>query len=62
MQRYTDAQVEGTGKRASFRTLGGLRDGWIMPDGWGVDYAGYGQVVFRPDAIDQIIYHEERNR
>lgn len=62
MPKYTVEEIEKNGRPARFRSMGGERDVWIMPDGWGVDYAGYGQLVFRPETIDQITYHEESIR
>ena len=51
MRKYSVEDIESFGKRATFFALGGARDGWIMPDGNGVDYAWYGQLVFLPHEI-----------
>ena len=56
MAKYTVEQIESVGKPARFRSLGGERDGWIMPDGFGVDYAGFAQVTFDPKDICNIRY------
>lgn len=50
-QKYSVAFIESQGVACKFFSMGGLRDGWIMPDGVGVDYAGYGQLRFEPATI-----------
>jgi hypothetical protein len=54
--KYTEDQVAQTGRLARFRSMGGEQDGWIMPDGFGVDYAGVKQLVFDPKDICNIRY------
>ena len=49
--KYGVQQIEDFGTRCQFYSMGGLRDGWIMPDGVGVDYAGYAQLRFEPETI-----------
>ena len=49
--KYPVAQIEQDGARCIFFSLGCMRDGWIMPDGVGVDYAGYAQLRFDPEEI-----------
>lgn len=50
-QRYTVKEIEELGTRCKFFSMGAERDGWIMPDGVGVDYAGLGQLTFEPETI-----------
>ena len=54
MAKYTVEEIEGTGRRARFMALGFERDGWIMPDGFGVVLREYGQLVFHPEAISGV--------
>lgn len=56
MKKYSVAKIESEGKRAKFFGLGAWRDGWIMPDGRGVDYAGYAQITFEKEDISEINY------
>ncbi|MCF5372019.1 hypothetical protein [Pseudomonas syringae] len=51
IKRYTVEQIETQGVSCQFHSMGGLRDGWIMPDGYGVVYAGYAQLRFDADTI-----------
>lgn len=51
IKRYTVAQIETQGVSCKFHSMGKVRDGWIMPDGYGVAYAGYSQLRFDPDTI-----------
>jgi hypothetical protein len=57
-EKYTIEEVESLGREARFHSIGGERDGWIMPDGYGVDYAGHGQLVFEPRDICNIRYQQ----
>lgn len=50
-QKYTVDQIETLGAKCKFESMGAERDGWIMPDGFGVDYAGFGQLTFEPATI-----------
>lgn len=50
-QQYTVKQIETLGAKCKFDSMGAQRDGWIMPNGFGVDYAGYGQLTFEPESI-----------
>ncbi|MPQ69439.1 hypothetical protein [Pseudomonas sp. MWU12-2323] len=50
-EKYSVDQIETQGIPCKFYSMGGQRDGWIMPDGVGVDYAGYAQLRFEPDTI-----------
>lgn len=50
-QKYIVHQIENLGVKCKFNSMGAERDGWIMPDGTGVDYAGYGQLTFEPQTI-----------
>lgn len=49
--KYTVEQIESLGTKCLFDSMGAQRDGWIMPDGYGVDYAGYAQLTFEPETI-----------
>ena len=49
--KYTVEQIETVGTKCLFDSMGAQRDGWIMPDGHGVDYAGYAQLTFEPETI-----------
>lgn len=49
--QYTVKQIETEGVKCDFFSLGANRDGWIMPDGTGVIYAGYAQVCCEPETI-----------
>ena len=49
--KYTVQQIETLGTKCKFQSMGAERDGWIMPDGFGVDYAGFGQLTFDPESI-----------
>jgi hypothetical protein len=49
--KYPVSQIESDGTRCKFYSMGNVRDGWIMPDGVGVDYAGYAQIRFEPEEI-----------
>jgi len=49
--KYTVEQIETVGTKCLFDSMGSQRDGWIMPDGHGVDYAGYAQLTFEPETI-----------
>lgn len=53
-QKYTVQQIETLGAKCKFQSMGAERDGWIMPDGVGVDYAGYAQLTFEPDTISTL--------
>lgn len=50
-KKYTVQQIETLGIKCKFHSMGAERDGWIMPDGSGVDYAGYAQLSFEPETI-----------
>lgn len=50
-QQYTAQRVASEGIKCVFFSMGAERDGWIMPDGLGVSYAGSAQVSFRPESI-----------
>lgn len=50
-QKYTVQQIESLGVKCKFHSMGAERDGWIMPDGAGVDYAGFAQLTFEPETI-----------
>lgn len=52
--RYTVEQIETLGTKCKFDSMGAQRDGWIMPDGFGVDYAGYAQLTFEPESISTL--------
>lgn len=49
--KFTRAQIEAEGVRCKFRSAGAERDGWIMPDGSGVDYADNTQRIYDPETI-----------
>ncbi|WP_202916044.1 hypothetical protein [Pseudomonas putida] len=49
--KYTVEQIETVGIKCLFDSMGAQRDGWIMPDGYGVDYAGYAQLSFEPETV-----------
>lgn len=49
--KYSVEKLETQGVRCKFYSMGELRDGWIMPDGFGVDYAGFVQIQFEPKTI-----------
>jgi hypothetical protein len=49
--KYTVEQIETGGTQCKFHSMGAERDGWILPDGVGVDYAGYTQLSFEPETI-----------
>jgi hypothetical protein len=51
LNRYDLIQIEKNGLRCKFHSMCAERDGWIMPDGWGVAYAGYSQLCFEPESI-----------
>jgi len=50
-EKYTVENIEAEGARCKFDSLGAERDGWIMPDGVGIDSAGYAQLPFEPESI-----------
>lgn len=50
-EKYSVEQIESLGVACQFESMGGMRDGWIMPDGNGVDYAGFAQLRFEPQTI-----------
>lgn len=49
--KFTRAQLEAVGVRCMFMSAGAERDGWIMPDGSGVDYADNTQRNYGPETI-----------
>tara|TARA_R110002124_G_scaffold128157_2_gene288517 strand:+ start:3992 stop:4693 length:702 start_codon:yes stop_codon:yes gene_type:complete len=49
--KYSVEEIESLGVRCKFESMGAMRDGWIMPDGHGVDYAGFAQLRFEPKTI-----------
>lgn len=49
--KYDVLQIEKNGLRCKFFSESAERDGWVMPDGWGVAYAGYSQLCFEPETI-----------
>lgn len=50
-EKYTVERIEGEGTRCKFYSWGAERDGYIMPDGVGIGYAGYAQLRFEPQTI-----------
>lgn len=52
--KYTVEQIESLGTKCLFDSMGAQRDGWIMPDGYGVDYAGYAQLTFEPETVSTL--------
>ncbi|HEJ4407850.1 TPA: hypothetical protein SL557_000129 [Pseudomonas aeruginosa] len=49
--KFTRAQIEAEGVRCKFKSAGAEHDGWIMPDGTGVDYSGNSQLTYDPETI-----------
>ncbi len=49
--KFTRAQIEAEGVRCKFSSAGAEHDGWIMPDGSGVDYADNTQRIYAPETI-----------